>query len=91
MGLKEWIPSPPFGFAKLVSQELELANKKLREDMNRQFFGGNMGTGWLQTNDLRIEQVKNGYIISIGSEKYVFNSLKNALKFIEKYYTSEKE
>lgn len=41
--------------------------------------------GW-EYGGLRIEGVENGFIIYNGSEKWVFTTLKAALKFIEQSF-----
>jgi hypothetical protein len=48
-----------------------------------------MATNGWDYGGLRIEGVENGFIVSSGCEKYVFVTIKAALKFIEESFTDE--
>jgi hypothetical protein len=52
----------------------------LGENMAGLYFGS---TG----KSLSIEQVKNGYIITIGYDKYVFRTLKQVNEAVSQYYS----
>lgn len=52
-----------------------------------------MASGWYTEDgeQVRIEQVANGFIVSNGSEKYVYSTLSSMLKALEVAYKQEKK
>lgn len=46
-------------------------------------------TNGYEYGGLRIEAVENGFIVYNGCEKFVFTSLKSALKFLENSFQKE--
>lgn len=57
----------------------EACNRSIGEDM--------AGFGLANNAEIRIEKVKNGYIISIGYDKYVFRTLAQVNKAVTEYYS----
>jgi len=59
----------------------------LKDVIRAPFYDGPL----FKEDKMRIEQVKNGFIVSVDNEQYVFSSLYRVQKFITQYYTKKKK